>query len=167
MDIFIFNINDYTSIEKNILTKYKKKEIKNEKTKFTHCLSYFLLEKMLKENYNINTPEITFVNKKPILKTKEKHFSISHSKEYITIAFSDNNCGVDIEQIKPRDYEKIAEKMDFKVNSLIDFYEKWTEYEAIYKLNSIKKSIKKYKFKNYMLTCVSENPNEEYNFYNN
>ena len=62
----------------------------------------------------------------------ELHFSISHSEELIAIAFSDSNCGVDIEKIKLREFKRIADRMKFNAETLGEFYQEWTKYEATY-----------------------------------
>lgn len=165
MDIFIFDVENYKSISKDILNSFLKREFKNQERMFIHSLSYFLLDKILKENYQLEKREIIFENKKPKLKTNELYFSISHSGRYIALAISKFNCGIDIEEIKPRNYEKIAKRMNFKVNTLDNFYRDWTEFEAIYKLNSIKRTIYQTKIENHMLTAVSENENESYRVY--
>ena len=168
MRIFIININDYKSIKINDIKKFQHKEISNEKSLYVHCLAYFLLDKILRKKYSIEDREIVFENNKPFLKTNEKQFSISHSNDFITIAISDYDCGVDIEKIKNRDYKKISERMNFDSLSLKDFYKKWTEFEAGYKLTNKKfASIKNIDLEEYYLTAISSNSEEDFEILNN
>ena len=89
-------------------------EISNEKKWTAHCLSYLLVDKFLEEVYGIKNREIVFDNGKPILIDGGKHFSISHSNDLIVLAFSDSNCGVDIEKVKLREFQSISERMGFE-----------------------------------------------------
>ena len=151
MDIFIIHSNITKNFTKDFLYGFQKKEISNSRVKDTHCLAYLMLDSILREYYKIENREIIFVEKKPVLKSGGKHFSISHSGDYIVLAFSDFNCGVDIEEVTERDYKKIAERMNFKSASLIEFYNDWTKFEAEYKMNSFTKSAKKIIFENYIV----------------
>ena len=162
MDIFIIDVIDADEVHKELLKEFQKKQISDPKVWNTHCLSYLMVDRILKEVYKINDREIIFEEKKPFLKTKEKYFSISHSEDYIALAFSDSDCGIDIEKIKERDYDKIAKRMKFNCNSLDEFYYEWTRFEAEYKLGKDKKNafVKNYRIKEYALTVVSENPDE-------
>lgn len=165
MDIFIINALDSKNIDKNLLHEFQKKEISDKKALEIHCFTYLMLDRILREVYKIENREIIFENKKPILLDGKKKFSISHSHDYIAIAFSDSNCGIDIEKNKPRNYMKISKRMNFKANTLDMFYQKWTEFEAIYKLNCEPK--KKYytKINDYSLFAVSNNPKENFELY--
>lgn len=156
MDIFVIDRNSAKNVSKELLLEFKKKEISNEKTLITHCFSYLMLDRILKENYGIKNREIVFENRKPFLKTKELYFSISHSGDYIAIAISKYNCGIDIEKNKKRDYKKIADYLKFEINSEEEFYIEWTKYEALYKLNNKEKSLKTFQIKEYTLTAMSE-----------
>lgn len=81
-------------------------------------------------------------NNKPYFKDYPNiRFSISHSGELVVLAMSDTEVGIDIEKIKPRDYEAIVERHFTKgeskmVNSLEDFLKVWTKKEAYLKLTS-------------------------------
>lgn len=164
MDIYIIksDINKY----QYDIEKFCHKSFKNKQKQFEHSFSYYMLDKILKEKYNIKDRTIEFINEKPFLKTKKMYISMSHSGNYITLAFSDNDCGIDIEKVKERDYKAISERMNFECNSLQDFYKKWTKYEAEYKLGEKQdKSLKSIEFENYILTAVCEKEKEEFQFY--
>ena len=165
MDIFIISISDADNIMPELLDEFRRKEFKNKAKEKVHCFSYLMTDRILKEVYNTENRDLEFVNGKPYLKSRKKYFSISHSGEYILIGFSDNECGVDIEQMKNRDYVSISERMGFNVLNPEDFYSEWTKYEAEYKLGSRGKSIIQQPFANYMITAVSDNSQEIFEIY--
>ena len=129
-----------------------------------------MLDRILKEVYKIENREIEFVENKPYLKSKEKFFSLSHSGDYISIGVSDEECGVDIEIIKDRDFLAIAKRMGFSCKNLKEFYLDWTKYEAEYKFWG-KCSVDKYgsiiqtELENHMLTAVCANPQAKFEIY--
>lgn len=165
MDIYIINTSEAENIDKEVLDNYSHKSITNTKKHKTHCLSYFMLDKILKEIYKIKNRELEFINNKPCLKTREKSFSISHSKELITISISDLDCGADIELIRNRDYKPIAKRMKFNVKSLDDFYSAWTKYEAEYKLGHKTESFKHIDYNGYKICAASDNIKESFEIY--
>lgn len=167
MDIFIINTDSAEKISLDTLKKFQKKEISNEKKWKTHCLSYLLVDKFLDEVYGIENREIVFDDGKPMLLDGGKYFSISHSDELIAIAFSDFNCGIDIEKLKLREFENISARMGFEVNTLGEFYEEWTKYEATYKLGKDVDygSFAIFELDGYALSAVSEDCMEEFELY--
>ena len=161
MDIFIIDKNKVKVPDRKILERFQYKNFSDADKLKEHCLSYYLLDKILRDNYNVENRELEFISQKPYLKSREIHFSISHSRNFIAIAISSYNCGIDIEFIKERDFVKIAKRMKFEeCSSLENFYKKWTEYEAAYKLNDEYKKIKHYNYENYMISAVSTSNNE-------
>ena len=167
MEVFIINVCNTEKVSIETLKKHQKKEFSDENKWKIHCLSYVLVDKILQEVYGIENPEIVFEDNKPILLDGGKYFSISHSEEYIALAFSDTNCGVDIEKFKLREFEKISERMGFEANTLGEFYEEWTRYEAMYKLGTNEEygSVATFDLDGYILTAVSEDPCEDFELY--
>lgn len=165
MDIFVIKVNSEKNVEDDLLLQFLQRPISDEKTRKTHCFSYLMLDRILREVYQLQDRKIIFDNKKPMLDSKLKNFSITHSENYIVLAFSDSNCGVDIEKIKTRDYIKIAKRMHFDSKTEEEFYEDWTTFEAQYKLGEEIKSKKTFKLDDYYLTVVSNNMNEEFNLF--
>lgn len=167
MDIFIINIKNAEKVSEETLLRFQKKEISVEEKLKTHCLSYLLVDKILREVYGIKDTQIVFDNDKPTLLSGEKHFSISHSGDLIALAFSDYNCGVDIERTTLREFTKISERMGFEATTLGEFYQEWTQYEAIYKLgeDSVCASYANYELEGYAMTAVSENELEDYDVF--
>lgn len=162
MDIYIIDKSDFKNIPFESIEEFKHRDFSSKKKLEEHCLTYFLLNKILKDIYKIQNRAICFENSKPYLISKEKFFSISHSEKYIVLAFSDFDCGVDIEKIKQRDFQSIAKRMNFNSATLEDFYKDWTKYEAEYKLGERNKSIYRTKIDDYILTAVSSNFKEKF-----
>lgn len=164
MDIFIIKINDQDcELLKDALQDFRYKEISNPRKLFEHCLTYLMLDRILEDFYSIEDRTLDFINGKPFLKSNLKKFSISHSNDYIVLAFSDFDCGIDIEKNKLRDFSPIAKRMKFpECQTLGDFYTAWTTYEAEYKLAKPYNSATTWLVGDYTLTAVSENPDEHY-----
>lgn len=160
MEIFVFKIADYNHLGKEELKQWQKKEISNPEKLREHCLAYYLAEKTANEYYGFKSCEIIYKGKKPVLKNNEKAFSISHSKEFIALGFSDSPCGIDIEKLTERDFLSIAERMKFECPNLETFYKIWTKYEAQYKLGKPAQSEFYTQIENYALTAVSANKDE-------
>ena len=165
MDIFVINKSDINNIEPELLEQFRYKTISNKNKLSEHCLSYLMLDRILKEVYKIENRELEFVKGKPYLKNRQKFFSISHSGEYVLIGFSDSECGVDIEKIKNRDIDSISKRMNFRSKTLDDFYKDWTKYEAEYKLGQKCAAFFQNSFHGYMITSVCSNIQEKFNFY--
>ena len=162
MDIFIINKSYADNIKPDVLYEFQNKNISDSLKLKEHCFSYYMLDWILKDIFNIMNRDIEFVEKKPYLITREKFFSLSHSKKYIAIGISNHECGIDIEKIKQRDFKAISERMNFKAENLKEFYFEWTKYEAEYKLGEISKSINQTEFDGYIITAVSLYPDEQF-----
>lgn len=165
MDIFVIEVIDADSVHMELLKSFQKREITDPAKWNAHCLSYLMVDRILREVYKIEDREIVFDGKKPVMKSGAKHFSISHSGEFIALAFSDSNCGIDIEQIKPREFEKISQRMGFQAATLGEFYDCWTRYEAGYKLSVPSQKTKTFKLEGYSLSAASVNMHEEFELY--
>lgn len=165
MDIFIIEVVDADNVHKELLKQFQKKEISNFKKWNQHCLSYLMVDRILRDFYQIDDREIMFIGKKPFLKTREKFFSISHSEDYIALAFSDYDCAIDIEKIRLREFGLISKRMGFKCNTLEEFYNEWTKYEAEYKLGKPAQKFKKLHFEDYIITGASVNIQEDFEVY--
>lgn len=165
MDIFIIEKKDSKNVDIDLLKEFQKQKFKNEGKFLEHSFSYLILDRILSNLYNIENREIELVSGKPFLKTKEKYFSISHSGEYIAIAFSDCDCGIDIEEIKERDFRAISKRMGFKSGSKDEFYYNWTKYESEYKLSISPKYTKQFKYENYVISVSTPNKQEKFELY--
>ena len=165
MEIFVIEIVDADNVHKDLLKEFQKKEISNSQKWNEHCLSYLMVDRILRDFYQIENREVVFNGNKHFLKTREKFFSISHSNDFIALAFSDYDCGIDIEEIKLREFETISKRMGFKCETLEDFYNEWTKYEAEYKLGKPAQKFKKFRLEDYVVTASSVNVKEEFEIY--
>lgn len=165
MDVFIIKLSNSCNVDKAILLKYQQKEISDLRFLNQHCFAYYMLDYILKNFYNVFDRKLEFINKKPFLVNRAKFFSISHSDEYIVLCFSDNDCAIDIEKMKYRNFEKIAQRMNFACKTLENFYFEWTKFEAEYKLGKNYSSIKTCKYFDYIITILSDNIQEIFNVY--
>ena len=165
MDIFIIETKDSKNVDINLLKEFQYQEFKNESKFLEHCFSYLMVDRILNNLYDISNREIEFVSGKPFLKTREKYFSISHSGEYIVLAFSDRDCGIDIEEIKERNFAAISKRMGFKSDSKEDFYCEWTKYESEYKLSISPKFTKQFRYENYVISASVPYEQEKFELY--
>jgi len=103
---------------------------------------------VLSDHINIEVNEISFqksIKGKPYLADHPNiHFNISHSGDWVVVAFSDKDVGVDIEKIRPPQYRVAAlffSPIELKrLNSFTDrekehyFFDLWTLKESFLKL---------------------------------
>ncbi len=165
MDIFIIETKDSMNVDINLLSEFQYQEFKDKGKFMDHCFSYLMVDRILSNLYDISNREIEFVSGKPFLETREKYFSISHSGEYIVLAFSDVDCGVDIEKIKERDFKSISKRMKFKCGTKEDFYYEWTKYESEYKLSLSPKYTKQFRYEDYVVSASTPNKQETFELY--
>ena len=156
MKVILANIeNIINSNNKSQILNFAQKDIKNEKKLLQHSLGRFLVDFCLNKFYRIKEYNISIDKTgKPCL-DKEINFSISHSKNYAMIALSKTPIGVDIEQIRDRDFKSILNHYNIEkdVNST-EFYQLWTDYEARIK-SGLKDNSISYKLDNYILSISS------------
>ena len=126
---------------------------KSQKRIEQYCLGRFLIKYVLKKYYSIENPTIVLKNKKPCLQLNNENdlqisFSLSHSRNMIMAAFYASNekdveLGLDIEYMKPRDFEKLLKyyQVETDVYDAKTFYSFWTQYEANIKLQSVQKTM--------------------------
>lgn len=161
MKIYYINSDEFLhKYDLEFLNQYSDKEIKSHKKYIQHCIGRFLIKSAGEKDYNISNTEIELKNQKPKFKYSDIKFSLTHCDKYIVSAFDKNECGLDIEKIKPRNIIELSRYFKKDFQSLKDFYYYWTEYEASLKLQQ--KVQWKYStiFQNdYILTAVSVNPN--------
>lgn len=82
-------------------------------------------------------PTVVFLESgKPVFADFPLCFSLSHSRKLAAVLISDQNCGVDLEQICPDVAEKLRNRVlspeEQRQNA--DFFEIWTQKEALGKL---------------------------------
>lgn len=108
MKISFDNINNYTDkiylkfkSNLSINDKLRLEKIKRQNDKKLFLLSRFLLNKLIKEEYNVSYNNINlFYNEfnKPL--TNNFFFNISHKSEYAIACISNKRVGIDIEKIR-------------------------------------------------------------------
>ena len=159
MKIYYINLENFIKThDTDFLKKYTDgREFKSAKRFMEYTTGRYLVKTVAKEIYGLEDTEIIVEHDKPKFKNGGLHFSISHSGEYVAAAFDEQECGLDIEEIKPRDLTALSKRYEREFETQKDFYEFWTEYEACIKLQS-EEFCGKYTCvfqDNYVLTAVS------------
>lgn len=76
-------------------------------------------------------PIIERVDGAPIVKNYPLFVSASHSGEYVVSAVSTDRVGVDVEEMKERDYLNISKRVfNEEIGDKKEFYARWTSGEA-------------------------------------
>ncbi len=132
------------------LINFQKKFNKIQNNQLQKKYSKFFVQYILKNFFNINDSLKKEEDGKPYLEKNSFKISISHSEDLIAILFDKNDCGVDIEKIKQRNYEKILSRFNIqKKLSLKEFYQWWTIFEAEFK-SKIKQETINFEYKNFI-----------------
>jgi hypothetical protein len=115
------------------------KFVKKPDNKKLHKEGRNIIKLVAKDYYNIENPEVRIKERKPYFKYSDLKFSISHSRDIVAVCFDENEVGFDIEKIKECDYLEIAKWMRFRLveKTIEEFFDKWTQFEAKYKLQDI------------------------------
>jgi hypothetical protein len=157
MNIFFIRKSEFLNHVDN--SSFEKK-FKSDKRNCEYTLGHFLAEFVAKKFYSLDDIQILEDNPKPKFKDKNLNFSISHSKDIISVCFDENyDVGFDVEFINEnRDLKGISKYLKLPQNlSILDFYQYWTSYEAKYK--SKNKYLTTFIFeKNYMCSISSFSP---------
>lgn len=128
--------------------RHRTQKFINKKDKIRALIAEILLRTIIVEKLSISDDDIIFEKNpygKPYLKGYPNfNFNISHSGDFVVCAIDDKPIGIDIEQVKPIEYEEIA-KSFFTVSEfnyilnwdlaiqLSKFYEIWTLKESYIK----------------------------------
>lgn len=126
----------------SFLPKSRKEQIdkiNDINTKKIKIIEYYLIKKYLK--LKINKDFNYSKNGKPFI-INEKHFSISHTKNALVLAISNNNVGIDMEEIKEHKINLIKKvcneieiaEIEKSKNKIEKFLEIWTKKESTVKL---------------------------------
>ncbi|MBO6257703.1 hypothetical protein J6N69_06670 [bacterium] len=159
MEIYYININEFKNTHnKSILNNYADKNFNSEKRFFEYTIGRYLIKNVAQKIYKIDdTTIILSKDGKPVFKDSDLKFSLSHSKDYVIACFDKNNCGIDIEYIKERNFERLSRYYNRKFKTAHDFYNFWTLKEAAYKLGTETKDTYSAIFENnYYLSIASE-----------
>lgn len=153
--IYVFDdINSFNSemLEKATIQVSEQRRQYATKYHFEHdrklcIIAYRLLQIALKREYNIDeAPEFAFyANGKPYLpKYPNIYFSLSHCNNAVACALSNDEIGIDVEDIQPYNADIInfccndAERLHINnaSNPELEFTLLWTQKESAIKLNS-------------------------------
>lgn len=106
--------------------------------KIAYPSSIEAVQKILSSVFGINSKILRTKNGKPYLPQGDLHFSVSHTKDRLFIAFSSENVGVDAEKVDRKiKYSAILKKFDKTEQSSVfsteDFLRLWTVKESVVK----------------------------------
>ena len=139
------------------LEKYSDGKVYSQEDKYIEHLCWLYLVNYAGMNYlGLNDTTVVYEDKKPVLASGERYFSVSHSENVVVVGFSKRNIGVDTEKMRDRNFNRLAKRYGIPPNKE-DFYRFWTKYEAGIKLGvpsvfEFQQIIEN----DYMLTCVSD-----------
>ena len=136
------------------------------KKKFQSELGRYIVDYVGENIYKISDRTLTVEKNKPKFIHSDIKFSITHSNNIVAVAFDDYSVGIDVEQMKDRDFSKLGNHYGINTDNKTEFYKKWTQLEAGIKIQAKPEQTYTTEFENdYMLTIVSANPQKpEYVF---
>lgn len=158
MELFYINSEEFLHThDLDFLKTYAEgRTFKSEKRFVEFTIGRYLVKTAAEKFYGIKNSEIIINNSKPEFKDGGIYFSISHSGGIIMSVFDDKPCGLDLEEIKPRDFKHLSERYGKKCETAEDFYKFWTEHEAAIKLQkSVHDKFTRTFEGRFMLTVVS------------
>lgn len=160
MDIFFLKKSEILKSVSKFDTVFK-----SEKRNIEYQIGRYLTKYIGKVFYELFDVDIIVTDKKPVFKNSKMCFSISHSDEYVVVAFSEKEIGLDIEKYKERNLEKFSKyfKRDFGTQE--EFYKYWTSFEAKYKSKLKNEFCSSFRFRNYYLSISSLEEHENISFY--
>lgn len=154
MKIFIIRIKDFL---KCIDTTSFERIYKSEKRNIESQLGRFVTKYIASNVYGVANTDIDVNNKKPYFVNSDLNFSISHSNEILGVAFSEGVIGLDIEKFQNRDLKRLSDYFKKHFETLEEFYQYWTMYEANYKSKLSNEIQKTLRFEDYFVSISSEN----------
>ncbi len=163
MDIFYIEIEKfYKNLTpeqlETFVANFNDRKLTVEKRIKEHSLSRFLVRFVAKNFYKQENSRLEIKNAKPQFVNSDLQFSISHSENIVIAAFGKHPAGIDIEKIKPRNFEKLFNFYNLKPALPLaqKFYEFWTKHEAKIKLQNEVKKVYTFNFgENYICSVAS------------
>lgn len=156
MRVFISDLDEI--IKKIPLKLYESKLSDSDLSRYnsitnTNRKKQFLIGRMLVYS-NLNT-QFSVTTQGQIIH-ENGYISLAHSKKYVVLIISDKPVGIDIEYLNTkRNYKEISKFLGFeRVHSLLDFYKKFTAYEADFKSKIIAPYHRFIKYNDYLI-CLS------------
>lgn len=157
MNYIIENINtysdeDYLKIYQKINLQKKEKIDKLKKTadKKRALLGEYCLIKLLKKYYNIDYKKTNFYTNeygKPYIQDSNIFFNISHSNDYVIVAISNKEIGIDIEKIRDTNINTINQFATLKEKEYI-LSDSNNCFSRLFEIYTLKESYIKMKGKN-------------------
>lgn len=140
LKVYLAKISSYKEELLNSLNEEelaKVNRLKKEDDRIRKVLSILLLKYVLTNNSILNQALIYNDYGKPYLKDNNLFFNISHSNEYVVCALSDQEVGVDIEKVRPKNDLVISKCFSPSEQEYIvddsDFTKVWTLKESYIK----------------------------------
>lgn len=158
MELFYINSEEFLHThDLDFLKTYtEERTFKSEKRFVEFALGRYLVKTVAEKFYGIKNSEIVVSNSKPEFKNGGLYFSISHSGGIVMAVFDDKPCGLDLEEVKHRNFKLLSNRYGKNYETAEDFYKFWTEHEAIIKLQKPVHDKFTRNFENrFMLTVVS------------
>lgn len=159
MEVFYLNkISFLKSVNRESLLKFSdNRNYKSEEKFLEHLCGLFLVKFLAKNIYKLEDTEIELIDKKPYFQNRKLYFSVSHSNEFVLVAFNKTDIGADIEYMQDRDYGRVLSRYGREIDcqTKLDFYKFWTKHEAQIKLgNPAKSCVTAFLNDDYAITCV-------------
>jgi phosphopantetheinyl transferase len=169
MKVYIANIEQIskksdlsTRLSESELIQYNK--FSNQKRKLQFLIGHAIVKDVCGENVKTDNTGAPFLKKGGV--------SISHKDNWVFVAISDKQVGIDIENMnKKRDFKQISRFLGLPVpDNKIDFYKNFTLTEALFKYRNNDTIPYKffYKLNDYMicLVCMEPKENIEFTYWN-
>lgn len=122
-------------------------DAKSDKRKAEILTSAVLIKKALKD-LNINEADVTYdkaIDGKPYFSNIENlYYNLSHSGDYVVLAMSDTNVGIDIQKIEPKIKNVAKRFFTDEENQYLNSLDGEERIFAFYKIWSVKESYIKY-----------------------
>ena len=152
MKIFLVKKSELQKTVSNFDTVFTSK-----KRNIEHQIGRFLTKYIAENMFNITNTEI--------ITCSDLKFSISHSEDYVAVAFSEKEIGLDIEKYKERNLEKLSKYFSKKFDNQEEFYKYWTLFEANYKSNLTDENKTSFKYNDYYIAISSLDNCDDIKFY--
>lgn len=122
------------------------RETKNENSRIERYAVWTVLEQAIEHSFSLSLKDLVFTENKGKWCCDKLYFSLSHSRDAVAVAVSNDRCGVDIEALErfrsrysdPALLDKMYSKIcspeeNVSVQSPDDLIKIWTKKESIYK----------------------------------
>ena len=132
-------MNNYFKNDPNFSKLLKTEDYELENDKKLNFLTIYFIANYLKSN-DFDFKDLYFEYGKPLVRIQNHYFSIAHKNKYCVFIASDQQIGIDIEEIVNGKYQYIASKYFPNFIDKTDsenFFKYWTKTEALIKCENI------------------------------